>query len=337
LRFKGLQSKEPSVTEWPDPLGRTAPLPLEGRFFPLGFALDLRTNAEEICAAGRYLWGEYTPSFETDPLRLAVRVRPGRSPEPGDQPDPSFGLPSYYGEGHLFLTILNQDNFVAWDLDRSFGFVRLTPDVARDYLYTAHFFLEPALTCLAQRYATPIHAACVARDGCGILLAGSSGMGKSSLAWACCRAGLTFVSDDATWVLRQAEMPAVFGKPHRMRFRPEALRLFPELTGVPRYETIRGPRSFEIRTAEVPGFAKASRCRPWRLLFLDRQSEGRPLLGPVSAEEATERLSFNRNSYEPRVWLEQEASLRRLAAGCPAQVLQYSRLEDAVRLITTLP
>ncbi len=315
-----------------DPLGLYHPLPLEERLFPLGFPLDLYTNSQEVVAAAQDLWGEYRPAFETEPMQLRVQVQE-RTPAPSPSP---FGTPSFHSQGHLFTAILDGHNLVIWDLDRGLGFARLTPEVARDHLYTGYFFLEPALTCVGQRFATPLHAACVARDGRGILLTGPSGMGKSSLAWALCRAGLTFVSDDASWLRRDSSTPVIFGKPHRLRFRPEALDVFPEIATLPRLETIKGPRSFEVRTADIPGLTTARCCLPSHILFLARQSQGEATLEPLSAAETMHRLSFTRNSYEPRVWREQEASLRKLA-DCPGHVLRYSRLEDAIRLIVNLP
>ena len=329
LRLNRLQPPAANPGEMWDPLGLYRPLPLEQRLFPLGFPLDLYTNSKEVVAAAQDLWGEYRPAFETEPMQLRVQVREGTPPSP-------FGTPAFHSQGHLFTTILDAHNLVIWDLDRGFGFARLTPEVARDHLYAGYFFLEPALTCVGQRFATPIHAACVARDGRGILLTGPSGMGKSSLAWALCRAGLTFVSDDASWLRRDSSAPVIFGKPHRLRFRPEALDLFPEIATLPRLETIKGPRSFEVRTADIPGLTTAPCCRPGRLLFLARQAQGEAALEPLSAAETMRRLSLTRNSYEPRVWREQEASLRKLA-DCPGHVLRYSRLEDAVRLIVNLP
>jgi hypothetical protein len=335
LRDKGLHSSWANLAELWDPLGLAQPLPFEERYFPLGFPLRLETNARDVVEAAQDLWSDYTPAFETEPIRLVVQVRAEPRGEGLIAPEQPLGTPSHHGREHLFTSILDPDNFLVWDLDRCFGFARLTSNVARKHLYTGHFFLEPALTCLAQRYATPIHASCVARGGRGILLVGQSGMGKSSLAWACTRAGLAFVSDDATWVLRDSDRPILFGKPHRMRFRPEALELFPGLASLRRIETVKGPRSFEIRTAEVPDLAKASTCEPWRILFLERRETGEVVLEPLGEADVKQRLSLSRNLFEPRVWREQEESLARLIS-CPAFVLRYSRLEEAVRVIVNL-
>jgi hypothetical protein len=306
-----------------DPLGQAESLPLVESFFPLGFPLVLRTNSSDVVAAAHCVWGEFVAAFETEAIQWRVLVRGG-----AQDPPPSTE-PVYRAQGHLLACVLGTENFAVVDLDRCFCFACLTPAVAGDRLFTSYYFLDLALSCLAQRYVTPIHAACVARNGGGILLAGDSGAGKSSLAWACARAGLTYLSDDATWLLRHSEEPVLIGRPQRMRFRPEALQLLPDLAAVPRLETVKGPRSFEIRTAEVPGLATASRCRPSKVVFLDRQADGPAEFHPVGPEETRWRLSATQNLYEPSVWEEQKASLEQLVR-CGALRLRYSMLADAV-------
>jgi len=327
-----LEAAPYSLDGVPDPLGHAEPLPLEESCFPLGFPLVLRTNSEEVVAAVRDAWGEMPAAFEETPIELRVVVRPdgGRSLR-----NPSRG-PVFRAQGHLLALVLDANNFAVCDLERCFGFATLSPAVARNHLFLSFHFLDAmAYVCLGQRYATTIHAACVARDGKGILLVGGPGAGKSSLAWACARAGLSYVSDDATWLLRNGREPAVIGKPQRFRFRPQAVRLFPELAKIPRIPSVAGKRSFEIRTAEISGLSTAARCVPWKLLFLDRQGSGPAELSPVSPPETRLRLARVRPLYERRVWEQQEASLEHLVA-CEAQILRYSRLSDAVTEILKL-
>ncbi len=314
-----------------DPLGHTEPLPLAEHFHPLGFPLVLRTNSSHIVEACRQSWGEFGRAFETTPIELRVIV--GEGPQPEQARMPVLLGPSFRSQGHLLALVLDQDNFALCDLDRGFGFACLAAPVARDHLYTSFHFLDSlAYTSICQRYVTPIHAACVARDGAGILLVGGSRAGKSSLAWACARAGFAYVSDDSTFLLRRSEEPTLIGRPHRMRFRPDAVELIPELAGLPRLQTVIGKESFEIRTGDVAGFTTAPRCRPAAVVFLDRQPGAATELTPVDPQEARRRLSATRNMCEPRVWKQQEQSLEALLA-CPAYLLRYSSLDGGVEQI----
>ncbi len=54
-------------------------------------------------------------------------------------------------------------------------------------------------------------------------------MGKSSLAYACACRGWTYVSDDASSLLRSGTERKVIGNSRLFRFRPAAVDLFPEL------------------------------------------------------------------------------------------------------------
>lgn len=324
-----------------DPLGYREALPLEVRLFPLGFPLTLKTNSPEVVAAGREGMGEFEAAFDTAPIELRVAVE-------GDAAEPVWMSPegpAFRAQGHLLALVLGPGNFVMCDLERGLGFGRLSPGVARNHLYAGFHFLEcAAYVCLCQRYLTPIHAACVARGGRGALLVGGPGAGKSSLAWACARAGLTFVSDDATWLLRdgvrpadgvQADGPTLIGRPQRMRFRPETVQLIPELAQARRLETVIGKHSFEIRTAETPGFTTARRCRPGPVIFLERNENGAAEVRAVGADETRRRLAEASSLYEPRVWREQEASREQLARD-GGLALRYSSLGGAAEQILKL-
>lgn len=324
-----------------DPLGHRKALPQEVQLFPLGFPLTLKTNSGDVAAAGREGMGEFQPAFDTEPIELRVAVEGDAAEPPWNSPEG----PAFQAQGHLLALVLGQENFVVCDLEHGLGFGRLSPGVARNHLYTGFHFLEcAAYVCLCQRYLTPIHAACVAREGRGALLVGGPGAGKSSLAWACARAGLTFVSDDATWLLRDGVQPAagveaggptLIGRPQRMRFRPDTVNLIPELAQARRLETVIGKHSFEIRTAEMPGVTTALGCRPGPVVFLERKENGAAEVREVGAEETRRRLAEASSLYEPRVWREQEASREQLARG-GGLVLRYSGLGEAVAQIRKL-
>ena len=50
-----------------------------------------------------------------------------------------------------------------------------------------------------------LHASCVSADGCGILILGPAGSGKSSLALKLMGLGADLVSDDRTFVMRKSD------------------------------------------------------------------------------------------------------------------------------------
>lgn len=71
----------------------------------------------------------------------------------------------------------------------------------RDLYLATHPLLTIALMELLERRGRfAIHAGCLAQDGRGVLLAGPTGAGKSTLTIALARAGLGFLSDDVVFL-----------------------------------------------------------------------------------------------------------------------------------------
>jgi hypothetical protein len=80
-----------------------------------------------------------------------------------------------------------------------------------------------------DRGLQPVHAALVARDGRGVLLAGRSGSGKSTAALACLDAGYTYLGDD--WIALELRHGAAIGHGFyaSAALEPEHARRFPFL------------------------------------------------------------------------------------------------------------
>ncbi len=244
-----------------DPLGFDLPLPLRSRCYPMGFPLDLATNSEEILASVDRIWGQFPATWRqlAATLRVVVENRDARIP-----PLPSMPR----GQNHLVSMIHGTDNFAVCDLARSFTFIGLTQDVARNEAYVRYHFLEPAgYMMIDALHLSPVHASCVAWNGRAVLLCGDAGAGKTSLAYACARRGWTYLSDDATHIVRGRADHAVVGRPFRIRFRESATRLFPELKQFTPERRPNGKLDIEVETkgtGDVGGARKQchSRCFP---------------------------------------------------------------------------
>jgi hypothetical protein len=99
----------------------------------------------------------------------------------------------------------------------------------RDY-FRAGVLEALALFLLARMDRDPLHASAVARGDTALLLAGRSGVGKSTLVYAAARAGLRVLSEDAVYL--QSDPPRVWGIPRFVHLMPETARFFPELAEV---------------------------------------------------------------------------------------------------------
>jgi hypothetical protein len=188
---------------------------------------------------------------------------------------------------------------------------------------------------LAQQDTVPIHAACVAVNGRGLLLCGASGMGKTSLAFACAQAGWTYVSDDATMLLQGSSTREVLGKPHRFRFRPAAMQLFPQLQGRGSSIEANGKATVEVPTSAFPEISTASRCGICAIVFLNRLEVGGPTLQPLKDAEALSRLVRETPDYGDPARGRHLETLRNVAAA-PAWELRYRDFGAAIELLSGL-
>jgi hypothetical protein len=300
------------VTVDSDPLSICADLPLEMEFHPLGFPLRLATNCTEVVEAAACAWNSFPAAFAAPAIQVRVLVEPG---------DEAPSQPLFRAQQHL-IVISAGANFAVCDHTRGFAFCRLNSAAAADRDFTRYYFLEAmALFTLTQLHVTPVHAACVARNGRALMLCGESGAGKSTLAYACARRGWTYISDNESWLLRD-DGRTILGHPSRIRLRDTAANLFPELEGRPAVN-FNGKRSIILDSA---GLDIAFQCRPERIVFLDRGGQ------PASftpAQGAFDRLFAGVIHYTPEVRAQHRASLERFTE-IPALELHYRGLDDAI-------
>jgi hypothetical protein len=109
---------------------------------------------------------------------------------------------------------------------------RAAASVSRDLLADGERFRRLVLEAMTLFLVTragrpPLHAAAVVRGDVALLLAGRSGVGKSTLAYAARRAGGEVLSEDAVYL--QREPFRVWGIPRTAHLVPDTARFFPEL------------------------------------------------------------------------------------------------------------
>lgn len=318
-------AKEPPLS--PDPLEMAVRLPLRTVCYPLGFAVEIATNHSGVLQAVKESWGEFRQRFDDPPARVNVIVA-----ETGAAAFPAS--PVYRAQQHLLAIVSDPDNFAMSDLARGFGFCRLSPSVVEKRAWMRYHFLEGMIyPILTHQHLTPIHAACVVKDGRGLLLSGPSGSGKTTLAYACARRGWTFVTDDVSFLVRNRPDLVVLGKPHELRFVETAAELFPELADRSPTVDVRGQRLIEVRTATLAGVTTAVECLIDSVVFLRRPAA--VFLRSMDRDAAYLRLLAETPRLESSVHEAHQASLRRLlAAG--AWEIGYRDLDEAVDALETL-
>lgn len=114
----------------------------------------------------------------------------------------------------------------------------------------------------------PVHAACLSRDGAGVLVAGPSGSGKSTLAFALIDAGYAYVSDDLVFLKVDGEGVTACGFPDELGLTEHAGTLFPALRDsavtAPGWPKGRVPVHDAVTAAQVE-----PACTPALLLLLE--------------------------------------------------------------------
>jgi hypothetical protein len=297
-------------------------------FYPLGFPTVLRTNSPDILSQARGLWSIFGKRFDTKPIRVDVHVLESSAADCPPAPVVHIAKP-------LLINIADQHNHSVANLDRATTQVIVSRAALRHRNYLDYFFLGSAPLChIATRYTTPVHAGCVMREGRGVLLCGDSGEGKSTLSYACARAGWTYVTDDASYLLNGGNERLVTGNCHQVRFRPSAARLFPEVEGLEITPRAAGKPSIELPTASMHGIVCAPTAQVDFVVFLNRRAPGPPALVPYRTDAA--RRYMHQVLFGATDSLAaQYAALERLLAAKIVE-LRYNDLDWAVRRLEAL-
>lgn len=313
----------------PDPIGCDFNLPLKGVFYPLGFTVEIATNSNRVLDAAEESWKSFEPVFNAPPVELRIAVHDG---DVRECPPP----PTCRGQRNLVMFTASPHDFAVCDLTTGFASCWLSSSTVENGPYIRYHFLDAmALLLIEASYLTPIHAACVALDGQGLLLCGDSGAGKSSLSFACARRGWTFVSDDASFLVRGGKHNVVVGNPSHLHLRESATELFADLRSNRLTPRINGEMAIELATANMPQIATAPRSPIAFLVFLSRRASGPASLHPLSKERASAALEQVICYGEQHLRDAQKFSLRYLLrAG--ALELRYSDMDSAVSCLEAL-
>jgi len=168
------------------------------------------------------------------------------------------------------------------------------PAASPDSLWLAtHPLLTLALIELLKahrRYS--LHAACVAAGERGILVAGPSGAGKTTLAVALAYAGLSFLADDMVFLSPTDAGITVLGFADEVDVTDQTMAMFPALRPVARPQ-LAGGGKWSLRLEDACAAPVRLACRP-ALLVLARVGNGDDSrIAPLSASEALIELTPN--------------------------------------------
>lgn len=314
-----------------DPLLTRVPLEHEAIFYPYGFPVRVHSNSVTTLEAAERSWGTYRQRHDDEPLEIRLALSESSSPA-------CLEPPIFRSQRHLLSIVADRENFALLDLNAGFAFGWATEATARNQEYFRQCLLDVMVYPLLEiGHLITLHAACVIHQRKGILLAGNSGAGKSSLSYACASRGWTFVSDDASAFQRNAPDLRVIGHPQRFRFREPVGELFPEFRHLKSTIRAYGKPTIEVSTRMIENFKSAEQGPVDAIVFLNRPAHesGPPVLLPLSPEESWNRLVFSIWAVQIPAFEERLAALERLLV-VPSYELRYSELGPAIDLLERL-
>ncbi len=169
----------------------------------------------------------------------------------------------------------------------------LASEVQNLWLLSHPLFTLPFIEILKRRGFYSIHAAGLCIDGRGILFAGPSGVGKSTLALALLRAGFGFLGDDMLFLRLNREGLRVLAFPDEIDCTDETADLFPELHSLLSLSKTPGWPKRQIWAEEIYKVDAVWECLPAVIVFPRVANTTRSILIPIDQDEALLELAPN--------------------------------------------
>jgi hypothetical protein len=194
--------------------------------------------------------------------------------------------PHFRGLSHLVTASFGDDNVFVFDLLRRTVAGTISEETAVDSKFWDRILLPIAIGVLGPAVGVvPVHAACVIADGAGVLIAGASGMGKSTLSVALAQHGFDYLSDDWTYLSLEGDSLRAHGMGIPAKLLPDAVEHFPLLDAYEVGIALNQEPAYELPVQDF-GADVAASCEPRWFVFLERVSEPECSLVRVSSEQA---------------------------------------------------
>jgi hypothetical protein len=242
-----------------------------------------------------------------------------------------------YSDDEDTLAIRCDRVFVDADLRSAQVEIRYLTGADDELALVAHpLFTLPLLEILKRRLMFSLHAACVADERGGILLAGESGSGKSTTSLALALSGWAFLSDDMVFLDNTTKQPHVLGFPDEFDLTDETVRRFATLRHLDGRPTWGGRPKHQVRADEL-GARIELECAPRLLLFPQITDADHCSVEPLSAGEALIELAPNVLLTEARSSQAHLDALGALVRSVPTHRLLLGRgLDDVVATVAEL-
>lgn len=204
------------------------------------------------------------------------------------------------------------------------GTYRSTPDEPFDRM-GLRFLSHSLFELLKRRGHFPLHSAGLCTNDHGILIPGTSGTGKTTLALTLLRSGFDFLGDDAVLLNQTAGTVTALAFPEEVNVTDETAAFFPELEALRSVPRRPGFAKRQICVETSFGARPARQCTPRLLVFPRVGNTGSSDFQPITPAEAFLELVPNVVLTEPRSSQAHLDALARLAHQAPAWRLTTGR------------
>lgn len=258
----------------------------------LGIPVTFATNAAavlEMVEAAFGAWRNLDPASAAGADTVQIRLVVGAGDEGADDHAPfRYHMPD---EDRVLIT--SPGSFGITDPVHRSAVARVTSDLLADAEHFRYGFLEAlTLALLTHLDRQPLHAAALVRDGTAVLLAGPSGVGKSTLTYAGLHAGLAVLSEDTVHLQLRPRL-RIWGFPGHLHLPTAAVRCFPELADLPTVRLANGKEKVAIDLRH-----RASTClhADQAVLCLLQRHAAAPTIESLPATQMLRRMPWLRES-----------------------------------------
>lgn len=287
-------------------------LPLCAQLYFAGVNCTLSTNSPDVLASLARWKGTRGDLERGLALNVVVDTLPKRSENAPMR---------FRGLHHLVFAIFSSGEFFVFDLLRRTINGVVSVETAREESFWTSRFVPLTLGLMGITAGVfPLHCACLDLHGDGILIAGESMSGKSTLAVALSRMGYALVSDGWTYLARtdEGELTA-YGISAPVKLLPDSVSFFPELLGQKSVKSFNGEIAIEVDAMQAWDASVRTETWPRFLVLLERSPHRACSMEPLSNEAVFDFLSGSVELLPP--------PLEHLATARSALIADLSRID----------
>jgi hypothetical protein len=275
-----------------DPLYRDVPLRHRTTIPVLGFPVHFASNARAVIETAEDAFGgwrvlDQAPALvEETGMDVTIVVQPGDEGE-GEHAEIYHRV---VGRHRVFFGSRGSIAYADPERKEAIGFV--TARLAADRQHFRYMILEAmTLALLTFHDRQPLHAAALVRGDTAVVLAGPSGVGKSTLVYAAARTGIHVLAED-TIHLQASPRLRVWGLPGFVHLPPDSTRRFAELRRTAASLRANGKEKIAVDLRELGALPDLPVVERAAVCILSRGEAG-PGLRPLDSEAAGRALTQN--------------------------------------------